>query len=152
MKRTITTIIVFVILVGTLGVSLNMLFGYNTITYLERYRQTSTGLWFYRYNFTGYIENISNVFNDTTPLTLVLPTRAWDGSGSIASISNNLAVILDYIIVLLNVLLYPLRIGAYTLRLTLSVIGLNMNNTPNNNIKWLVDLINTLIPLQIPYI
>ena len=142
--------IVFIIL-GVIGISLITLFGYGTITYLTKYRLEG-GLWVYKYNFSDYIQNITQTIGNTTPLQLTMPTRTW-GDG-IEWLSNNLALIMDWLIFILNVILYPLRVGAYLVLNTLSIIGIDMREgmQPNTGIKWLIDLVQSIVGWQIPYI
>lgn len=138
---------ILLMIIGVIGIALNTLFGYNTITYLEKVRIENGGLWYYKYNFSQYVSNLSQTFSNTTELNLNLPTRQWTND-----IINNLALMLDYIIVMINILLYPLRVGAYMLKCVLAIMGINMIDPPNTGIKWILDLITQIIPLQIPYI
>ena len=65
--------------------------------------------------------------------------------------AHDLAVIVDYIILVLNVLIYPLRIGGYIFRFVLALVGISYTD-PDSSVKWMGDIANAFINLQIPYI
>lgn len=145
----------FLIVIGIVAISLNTIFGYNTIAYLERVRIEETGQWIYKYNFINYISNLQMSIGDTAQLELILPWRTWTANIDITNwgnaIGNNMALILDYIIMILNVLLYPFRVGAYITQQMLAILGVKILNN-ETNIKWLTNLVETLKGLQIPYV
>ena len=136
------------LIVGVVGVGLQFMFGYNTITYISR--ENINNVWIYKYDFWGYVDNIKTSI--TTPnLDLNLPTRQWGWNPN--DTINDLAYILDIIIMLLNVVIYPLRIGALVVRTLLSFVGINViNPTSGNPLAWLVSLLQTINTLAIPYV
>lgn len=157
MKKTFTTISIVLIIIGVMGVALNQLFGYNTVSYLSSIRIEETDVWVYQYDLQTYIKNIQTAMNETTMLELRLPWRTWYTTMDLTNwpdrLANNLALILDYFIMFLNVFLYPLRVGAYSCKMALSIMGVNiMDSTETNPIYWIIDLINKLIQIQIPYV
>lgn len=152
MKRQIIKAITFLICIGVLGMAINTLFGYETITYLQKQQITMlNGNHFYiwKYDFWTYIKNIQLAITNLNEFTLNLPTRQWSGT----DVANNILLLLDYVIVVINVLLYPLRIGAYLLNNMLAILGINNDlNASNNGLKWLYIFVNNVIGLEIPYI
>ena len=138
--------IIFLV-IGIIGMSFNMLFGYGSVGFLTKVREPVSGLWYWKYDSIGYINNLSLSINSTSELTLHLPTRTWNDD-----ILNNLALMLDWWLFLINVLIYPMRIGAYLLKQVLAIVGIDMINTPQTSISWLVDLVNFLQPLEIQYV
>ena len=153
MTRLLKKICLTTILIGTIAILINSMFGYNTITFIERYRPNNSGLWFYKFNFKDYIFNLRTSFDDTTRLSLQGINRTWDNTGDLDAIVNNLAYILDVLILGLNIVLYPFRVGAYVVKTILAIIGVQVINTPSTNgLKWLIDLINFLQTLQIPMV
>lgn len=154
--KALRTIAITVIIIGAIGISMNILFGYNTVTYLYRYRVETTNVWLWRFDIFPYIKNIEMSISDTSKLQLELPTRQWITNVDLTNwpivFVLNLGLMVDYIIMIINILLYPLKVGAYVLRQVLAVIGINVLENTNNGIQWLIDLINNIIGANIPYI
>lgn len=153
MLNLLKKISIVVILIGTIGVALNILFGQNTITYLEIYKPTGSNLTFFKYNFWNYIDNIRTSIQDTTRLSLQNNPRTWSNAGTWDGLVNNLAYILNVIVLGLNVLMYPFRIAGYIIKTILAFSGINViNPEQTNGLKWLVELVNFLQVLAIPYV
>ena len=152
MKRNLIKAITFLICIGVLGMAINTLFGYETITYLQKQQiNLLNGEHFYiwKFNFWGYVQNIQLAITNLNEFTLNLPNRQW----STTDVANNLLLLIDYVIVVINVLLYPFRVGAYLLNNMLALLGINNDlNAPNNGLKWLYIFVNNVIGLEIPYI
>ena len=150
------TIAITVIIIGAIGISMNILFGYNTVTYLYRYRVEATNVWLWKFDIFPYIKNIEMSISDTSKLQLQLPTRQWITNVDLTNwpivFVLNMGLMVDYIIMIINILLYPLKVGAYVLRQVLAIIGINVLENTSNGIQWLVDLINNIMGANIPYI
>lgn len=155
MKALKTVAIVFVI-IGTIGIAINMLFGYNTISFLQRQRVEQLDVWIWQFDALSYIKNIETSINDLSRLQLQLPTRQWIYNADLTNwpivLMLNMGTMVDYIILVLNILLYPLKVGAYVVRQILAFIGVNILDTTNNPMKWLIDFVNNIMNASIPYI
>lgn len=156
--KTFKKIVKYIIILGSIGVALNYLFGNNTIPYIQRVQIEGTWLTWLRYDLNGYIRNLETSTTDTTALQLIMPTRVWlQTSASMVEqefwdvLGNNMALILDYIIMALNILIYPLKVGGYVLGIILSLLGINLNNT-ESDIYWLCQIVNSFKTLSIPYV
>ena len=149
MKR----LLIAFIIIGTIGLSINAIFGMNTVSYLTK-TQITDGIYAYKFNVFGYITNIKDSFTDVAVMTLELPTRAWiTDIQNFADFGNNMAVILDYIIFVINILLYPLKIGGYLLKNVLSFLGIDTISQNNaGGLQWLVNFAKGLQIIAIPYI
>lgn len=156
MKRKIWEISKVVIIIGVLAISINTIFGYGTITLIEKVRDINSGLWYYNINMDAYIKNLQTSLNETSVLMLELPTREWYWAQDITdfwyAFSNDMALILDYLILVINIIIYPMRVGAYLTKNMLAIMGYNVTNPPETYFKWIVDLIEYILPLQVPYI
>ena len=150
------TIMSFLVIIGVVGVALNLGLGNQTVMYLTKTKIDASGLYAYEFNFYSYLDNLRMAISNTTELQLELPTRQWEWMTDIWNwepLGNDLALILDYLIFGLNCLVYPLRIGAYLIRNILAILGINMStNYAYNGMAWLVQLSQFLISIQIPYI
>ena len=148
------------IIIGVIAVAINTLFGNETIDFITKYRDTNSGIIYYKYNGLAYLNNIEMSLGNTAVLELKLVTKEWqDITGTIveeqfwAALGNNLAVMLDYIILGLNVLLYPIRIAGYFMLQLLAIIGLNVvKPNENGSLYWLIKLAEGLAKTQIPYV
>ena len=146
-----------IIILGLIAIAFNLIFGYGTIDFVYRER-IEGGLWYYRYDTVGYLNNIQTSITDVAVLKLDMPTRqwdttAWDLTNWANILGNNLAVMFDYWVMLINISLYPLRVGAYFIKQILALIGINvLNPNPNSNISWLVEFVNNLVTISIPYV
>lgn len=151
MKRQIVKIVSFLIAIGIVGMAINTLFGYETITYLQKQQiNLLSGEHFYiwKFNFWKYIQNIQLSITNLNEFTLSLPTRQWN-----QDVWNNILLLIDYVIVVINIILYPLRIGAYLLNNILAILGISNDLTSDHNgLKWLYIFVNNVIGLEIPYI
>lgn len=150
------TIMTFLVIIGVVGVALNLALGNQTVMYLTKTRIDASGLYAYEFNFYNYLDNLRMAISNTTELNLELPTRTWQAMTLTdfgTALGNNLALMLDYIIFGLNCLIYPFRIGGYLIRNMIALIGINMStNYAYNGMAWLVQLSQFLIDIQIPYI
>lgn len=156
------TFCVILMIVGVIGIAINTMFGYGTVSWFTRYRNGN--VWLYRFDVSGYIRNIELSFQDYSRLSLSMPETEWidmaDYDYSIIDgewwqiLGNNLAVMLNYVLLIGNVLIYPIRIGAYAIREILAVVGVNViNPNADSGLYWLVSLCNWLQEnAQIPYI
>lgn len=144
-------IIITTVLLGTIGVAFNVLFGENTMVYVGQELIPNTAISWYRLDLNAYIQNLKTMITDTTQLELKLPTKHWIRIvQSFEDIGHNLAIVLDYIILIINVLIYPLRLGGYLLRFLIALLGLNTGS--NSSLNWLGIFVNNLVSLAIPYI
>lgn len=155
MVRTIKLIAIYVIIFASVGVAMNILFGENTMIYLNYGTLKDTNLSWYRIDFLAYKDNLQTYIQNTTELKFEIPTREWLRNPSSLDefwnqLVNNLAVILDYIILILNVLIYPLRLGGYLLRFIVALLGLNVGT--NSSLNWLGEFISGLMNIAIPYV
>lgn len=156
MKKLFTAIIIL----GTIMVCINWIFGDNTITLLEKVQNQYTGITYYKINLYEYLANIQMNIGDTQVLELKMPTRPWtDITSSIveeqfwADLGNNLAVMLDYLIMVVNIILYPIRIGGYLVKNILAIIGVNTYTTDETNgLYWLVWFTRNIANTWIPYV
>lgn len=157
--RTLKYIVCWTILIGVIGLSLNMVLGGHTITFVQKQNVQTLGTNFYiwKFDFWHWIENIQLAASNISELQLKLPTRQWDWMDNVfdgAALTNDLALMLDYLILVINVMLYPFRIGAYLCQNALAILGVNNDiNDPRNGLAWLITFVETLIRyIQIPYI
>ena len=150
--KAIRTIAITFIVIGSIGIAMNLLFGYNTMAFLSRIRIEETDVWVWKFDGFNYLKSIETSFTDTSRLELNLPSRTWQWQGELFSmIANNLAVLVNYVIVIFNVLLYPLKVGAYVSRQMLALLGMNITGG-DSPLQWLIDLINNLMAASITYI
>lgn len=133
-------------MLGVIGLSLNQLFGYGTMSFLVQNQDEFTGVRYTTINIQNYISNIQKTFYDIDKLILELPTKQWS-----SDIVNNLKIIVDYLIMIVNVTLYPLRAGAYVTKLLLAILGIDLYTGTQNGISWLITFINAMQG-GIPYI
>ena len=147
-----------IIILGTIAVALNLLFGNNTIQFVQKQQINGTWLTWYSYDIQGYVRNLETTITDTTDLQLILPTRTWiDTDASMITsefwdaLGNNLALILDYIIMAINILIYPLKVGGYVLGIVLSLFGIELTNE-SSDIYWLCNISQIFKALSIPYV
>lgn len=157
--RTFKQIAIIALMIGVVAIGINMLFGTNTVSFIYRERVEASGLYWYKYDFWGYINNLKNSIADTAQLELSIQTRDWVNITSTivqeqfwVDLGNNMAVILNWILFGLNVMLYPFRIAAYVIKQLLAFIGINTQSSTNNGLWWLVQLVRFLTGLQIPYV
>lgn len=136
-------IAIVIIILGTIGIALNIFFKGQAIGFLE-YHETAY-VQYYTYNFHDYFLNLKQSLNNYDKLTLTIPVNDFSG------FVEGLTTIANYLIMMINILLYPIRIGAYVGKILLSLIGFNMTN-PIENTQWLVQFIDSGINLQIGYI
>lgn len=141
---------IILMFIGIIGVCLNMLFGYNTVSYIQTY-YNEAGIKFYKYDFKSYIENIVTQIGNTARLELSKPTRTWE-TGEWGAITNDLALILDWLIFLVNIIVYPLRIGGYIIQNLWAILGITYDPDVVNGLDWLYELSYFLQNLQIPYV
>lgn len=156
MKNIIIGIVSFLIIIGTIGVAMNLSMGNQTIVYLTKIRMDN-GMFVYKFNWNEYIKNLNLYITDTSKLMLQLPARQWQtltASNFGTALGNNLALMLDYVILIINVMIYPFRVGAYALRTLLALIGVNSDtNNAYNGLGWLIELVDWFVErIQIPYI
>lgn len=144
MKGILKTGLTITIIIGLVGLALVKIFGEGVVSYLNL--ETINGQTLYKMDIWGYIDNIRTNVTDVSTLNLDLPNRGFNND-----IINNFKAIADYLILIGNVLIYPFRLGGYLMRLLMVLVGYNFNN-PNQNITWLVNLVNGLISAQIPYV
>lgn len=156
MRYLLKNIVIFSITIGTIALGINLLFGENTISYIENIE--IMGETYKRFDFYKYITTITSSFEDLSYLSLDLPTRQWQDINSNIlqnefweDLGNDLAVIVNYIIMGINILCYPFKITGYVLKVVLALLGVNIYNT-NSNIYWLVKFANETQHLSIPYI
>lgn len=154
--KAIRNVAICMLMIGVIGFSLNLIFGLDTITYISEHQ--TNGITFYKYNFLAYVQGIRNTLSDPSELRLNLQTLTWQTTSANFTqqqfwevLGNNMAFSLNVVITGLNIFLYPIRVGAYAVRFLLSLIGLNINDT-SNSLNWLVQTIQILINLQIPYV
>lgn len=157
MKKPILIIFTASIILGMLGLGLNTLFGYNTVSFLVM--QRTNGILYYKYDIWNYLANIKNQIMSTTMLNLTMNPREWiNTSASVLdgqfwdATWNNMAFMLNWIIFGLNILIFPARIGGYIASSTFAIIGLNTLTIENNPLGWLITLAEFLEGLQIPYV
>lgn len=159
MAKNLRLIAIWFIIVGTIGVGLNAIFGQGTFIFLHRIR-TPSGLWLYEIDIWGYVNNVKNSFSDVARLSLATPDRSWVNITSSfvqpefwEALVNNMALMLDWFIFTINVIIYPIRIGGYILLQYLALLGINVLDPEYaGGLKWLVELCTYLKSLQIPYV
>lgn len=153
MKKIIATLTIGVILLGTIGYGLNILFHENIITYMSVVQRD--GITYYKYDVFNYIQTLADTLDTIPDLSLSIPTRQWLYNASITEVAyligNDLAVILNWLLFTINIFLYPLRIVFFATKLILTIIGLNMLEQ-GTSLAWLQILCNVMITLQIPYV
>lgn len=134
-----------VTIIGVVGLALNMIFGWETFTFLRVVR-ADPGFYLYKFDLFGYTKNLTNSFSTVNELALTLPTREINND-----IVNNMILFLDWFIFGLNVMIYPFRIGGYVVLQILALIGINTVE-PNSagGLQWLVTVSQFLRDLQIP--
>lgn len=146
------TLAIILIMIGTIGIALNMIFGSDSVSYLSV--DYVNNIKFYKYDFASYISNLRATLSQTTQLNLQTNPRTWQDGSTLTwtALINDLAFILNYIIFAINILIYPFRIGGYILQNTWAILGLNSNMSGQNPIYWLWILSRVMTGLQIPMI
>lgn len=144
---------IFFIIIGAIGLSINLLFGSNTFVYQEKVRITGS-LFAYKLNIWAYLQNLKDTITNTTMFNLTAITRSWDeGATDWAKLLNNLAFIVDILILLINIICFPFRLGGYMLLNMLAVFGINtIGQNAGGGLAWLVKTCKFLREMQIPYV
>ena len=137
--RVFKSIIIACIGIGVIGIALNIIFGSETIGYIQSHNNGY--ITYYTFDFGSYFKNVSMQIQNYYDLSLQTPSDTGDGFKNIA----------NYLIMGINVLLYPIRVGGYIIRVVFTIMGINMTN-PSQNIQWLVDFINATVGLTINYV
>lgn len=151
MQRAIWKVSMAIMIVGILAIGLTTIFGYNTVTFLERVN--INGIWIWKIDASQYLQEIQTSITNVARLEMVQNPRQWINSGEWDAIINNLAFILDVIIFALNIMLYPFRIGGYIIQVALSLIGLPvLSYTDAHPLSWLLNLCKYLVSLSIPMV
>lgn len=143
MKKAFVVITTVTLMIGVIGTALSLLFGANTVSYIQTINVN--GVTFKTYDFKSYVEQLNYQFNDLSRLELYLPPLSSEDD--ILTWLKNLLLV---VIFATNIFLYPLRIGSYIVGIVLALIGINMQAT-DNPLHWLVVLFQTITELQIPY-
>ena len=109
MKNIILKIVTFTILMGIVALTINTAFGSETVLFLQKEQHFTLGnKWYiWKFNWWGYVNNLTTSTTNTSVLQLELPPRQWNDN-----IANNLGLIMDYLILIINILLYPLDVTA----------------------------------------
>lgn len=144
----------WILIIGVIGVSLNILFGNNTMIFVHRELITGTSMTWWKFDSLGYIKQLQTSITDTTKLQLEIPNKHWmpvDGTDWYNDLGHDLSILVDYVILLINVFIYPMKLGGYLMRFVLAILGLNFAD-PESGVYWLGSIANTLLNFQIPYI
>ena len=144
-------LIIPIITLGVVGFSLNLVFGANTIAYLTPINVN--GVIMYKYDIYSYINNIKYQFDDISKLVIDFPNLNWTPqSNPIDTVILIIANIARIMLTGVNILIYPLRVAFYIIGVILAIIGLQMNiyESTQNPLFWLIYLIKTIIQFQIP--
>lgn len=152
MKNAILKVIVFIIVIGILGMAFNNAFGYETIMYLQKEQITMANnghFYIWKIDFWNYIKNIQLTTSNLSILQFKTPTRQFN-----SDIANNLALIMDFLIMIINLLLYPMKVGAYLIQNFLAILGINTDTSAQyNGLAWLVIFVRDILgQIAIPYI
>ena len=152
MKSAILKVIIFIIVIGILGMAFNSAFGYETVIYLQKEQITManhTHFYIWKIDFWSYIKNIQLTTSNLSILEFKLPTRQWNND-----IANNFALVIDFLIMIVNLMLYPLKVGAYLIQNLLAILGINTDVTaPHNGLSWLVTFVRDILGnISIPYV
>lgn len=143
MKKAFVVVTVVTLMIGVIGTALSILFGANTVSYIQTINVN--GVTFRTYDFKSYVEQLNYQFNDLSRLELYLPPLS--SQDDILTWLKNLLLV---VIFATNIFLYPFRIASYIVGIILALIGINMQAT-DNPLHWLVVLFQTITELQIPY-
>lgn len=147
MKKVATKIVIVIMLIPVIGVALNMLFGWATVTFLSVYR-AGNNIYLYKFDAWNYISNLKNSFATVSNLGISWQTRIWD-----ADIINDLAYLVNLLIYIGNLLIYPFRVGAYLTLNILSILGVDTISQANaGGLQWLVDTCKFARDMQLMYI
>lgn len=144
MSKLLRIIIPIAVLIGLFGIAFNLIFGEGTVSFLVK--ENINGIDFYRFNIENYLANINISIGNPTALSLNMPPIQWSND-----VIDNLKTILNVVILPLNVYLYPIKINAFVYKSLFTLIGVDFIY-PTNNTQWLVNILNTLSTLQIPFI
>lgn len=149
---------IILIVIGVIGIALDNIWGYNTITYLTRYRDPGSGLWFWRYDFGAYIKNLNNSLDVNLQEFITLPTRQWNWNIDLTNwpnvLTNNLMVVLNWLFFIWNngVLIFY-HVGAWLLSNVLALIGFDMTaDYSGQPAYWLISAIQYLRSGIFPYL
>lgn len=145
---------IILMILGAIAMGMNAVFGYGTISYVEQYREPLSGMWYYKFNFKGYIDNLINTLDTSWDSITYLPTRQWDNSGTIESVSNNLLVMLNYFFFVINwTLLLPMKLSALLLTNIFALLGVNLNGDPQESpLNFYFNLIIMFRQSVLPYL
>lgn len=151
MKSIVLKILTFSILMGIVALTINTAFGSETVLFLQKEQHFTLGSKWYiwKFNWWGYVNNLTTSTTDVSVLQLELPPRQWN-----SDIANNLGLIMDYLILIINILLYPLKLASYLVTNVLALFGVNMDVTNSKNgLAWLVTFVRDMLSrIVVPYI
>lgn len=157
MKKNFKEMCIYIIIIGVIAYTINLFFGNATISFIEQVSYNGTTM--YKLNAYTYLNNLQTSMEQTTYLQLTVQTRSWINITSNilqeqfwADLGNNMAVILNWIIFGLNIIIYPFRIGGFVLKQGLVFMGINIDATQQHGLTWLVNLVNFLVKIMIPYV
>ena len=157
MKKRVKETFIFIIIIGVFAYAINLFFGDATINMLTKV--SYNGIEMYKLDVWVYLQNVQQSMEQTTYLTLNVQNRTWTNITSNflqeefwQALGNNMAYILNWLIFLINVIIYPFRIGAFMLKQGLVILGINIDPTATHGLKWLVNLVNFLVKIAIPYV
>ena len=151
MKKIFWFLASYVIVLGVIGYSLTFITGDSAISFIE-INQNINGITYYKFNLFNYINNINKSIGDVSRLVLEAPTREWKSGDFLKVFENNFYLAIDWIIYAMNILIYPLRVGGYFLKQIIVLVGIPIDTTQTHALKWLVNLVNRMQELQIPYL
>lgn len=157
MYNRLKTFGIFLMILGAIAMGMNAVFGYGTISYIEQYREPFSGMWYYKFNFKGYFDNLINTLDTTWDSITYLPTRQWinmDATNFGTALSNNLLVMLNYVFFVINwTLLLPMKLSALLLTNVFAILGVNLNeDLQESPLNFYFNLIMMFRQSVLPYL
>ena len=156
--KAVLKVITGLIILGVIGYSLNLVLPGTIVSYITK--EMHMGQTIYRYDLYAYIEELKTTLSSIDVFEIEFFEREWvDIDSNIfesefwEALVNNLAYMLDVVIFAINLILYPFRFMFWVIKFILALIGVAVNDPNlNNGLQWLIQAINFMAGLQIPFV
>lgn len=154
--KTFWKITVILVMVGAIGMSVNMLAPNSFVFVNAEQPEYLNGLVWYRLDVWAYIDNVKDTWKDFTLIYENLFPTQWNWSNPSLDwnwLMDDLAYIANIFIMIVNLFLMPLKFGAWTTNLTLAILGLNITNTDAPTaLQWIAELIRSINSAGLAYL
>lgn len=150
-RNTIMSFFGITLTIGVILLACNYAFGQQT-TFLQRYSIDNTNLYYYRFNFALYVQNLQIQanrfnFNQIMPTMPDVPTFNFGDviTVGLSILAKVLMLVINWIIYILSwIILVPFKLLTYITLLIMAVFGINTGD--------LNRILNNIYEFNIPYL